>query len=1159
MPARFSRLVLPLLLVCIVPAFAFVPPGTGDDKYVPPIQPASPEAKRQLSAFQIPEGMNASLIAAEPKLANPVAFSIDDQGRYWVCETFRQGNAVTDNRDRGYWLLDDLAAQTVEDRLEYYKEHLSDEELAAFTVHDDRIRLLTDVDGDGKIDKSTVFADGFHDPLEGTGAGVLKVGKDVFYTNIPNLWRLRDTNSDGRADERESMFYGFGVRTAFRGHDMHGLIVGPDGRLYFSIGDRGFNVVNQEGERLKKPATGAVLRCELDGSNLEIFAYGLRNPQELAFDNYGNLFTGDNNSDSGDQARWVHVVEGSDSGWRMYYQYLDDRGPWNREMMWYPYDSPPLDHTGPGGVPAGSVAKERQPAYILPPVANFASGPSGLVHYPGVGLSEEYDDHFFLCDFRGTPTSSGLRSLAVKPDGAGFKLVDSEEFIWRMLCTDVAFTPDGTLVLSDWVNGWTGVGKGRLYGFTDPDFAKEGKESARLLTADFSEWKAEKMVGLFSHPDQRVRQKAHLEVASRPAAEFPLAAIKSILEQGETIPSLHATWALSVSLRHYPAHGFERLKMLAEAASPSSEPKVRAQAIRGLFDVHWRVAQAKKIPLDAGTVKLSPDVDEAIAQALDGLLEKPNIDPRVRREAILGYGRSFRTYHFNKQKEAVQISFIRQLLKIAADEGANDPVLRHAVQAALGDSVDAKLLVSIAKDHESPLARAGAVVALRRMKSPQVAAFLADDNPDVVAEAARAINDVPIDAATKDLAALAGHNDLNTPTLRRLLNANFRLGTRKNAEAVVAIAANSPTPPKLRIEAIDELKLWHDPPKLDRVTGMYRPVEPREADFLADVVRPQIDELLAADSDDVRIAAIELAAQYKLSNAMAKLRAIARDTGRGDDERIAALNALANLASNKLQETLAFAVEDKSAAVRSAGRTIWARIDPVTAVPALERTIREGELIEKQAAIKSLAEFNLSESDAVLSKLFEKLEKGKLPPGIQLEVLEAAASRPSLKSRAQAFIKARSGDPKTAYAAALVGGDSERGSDIFFNRESVSCQRCHKVDGRGGEVGPDLSHIAKERDRNYLLQAIVDPNEKIAENFESVIVVTADGLVKTGVKRAEDKETLTIITAEAKVIKIPKVEIAHREPGESAMPEDLLKHLSKRDIRDLVEFLARQE
>ena len=147
----------------------------------------------------------------------------------------------------------------------------------------------------------------------------------------------------------------------------------------------------------------AVFRCEPDGSHLELFCHGLRNPQELAFDDHGNLFTGDNDCDQGDQERWVYLVEGGDYGWRVGWQHPPlgkAHNPWLAEKLWVPQF-------------------EGQAAYILPPIANIPDGPSGVAHYPGTGLAARYDDHFFVCGFKGTSARSAISSWVVKPQRRG--------------------------------------------------------------------------------------------------------------------------------------------------------------------------------------------------------------------------------------------------------------------------------------------------------------------------------------------------------------------------------------------------------------------------------------------------------------------------------------------------------------------------------------------------------------------------------------------------------------------------------------------------------------------------------------------------------------------------------------------------------------------
>ena len=100
--------------------------------------------------------------------------------------------------------------------------------------------------------------------------------------------------------------------------------------------------------------------------------------------------------------------------------------------------------------------------------ANLADGPSGLTYDPGVTLlPPEYQNHFFLVDFRGSSGQSGIRTFALEPQGASFEVVDSQQFIWSVLATDVDFAPTAALYFSDWVEGWDMPNKGRIYRVLD--------------------------------------------------------------------------------------------------------------------------------------------------------------------------------------------------------------------------------------------------------------------------------------------------------------------------------------------------------------------------------------------------------------------------------------------------------------------------------------------------------------------------------------------------------------------------------------------------------------------------------------------------------------------------------------------------------------------
>jgi quinoprotein glucose dehydrogenase len=1112
---RLSRLFL-IAPVIVLPAL-FASPEAPKSSYNPKIAKASDEAEKAIPRFTLDKSLKVEVWAAEPMLANPVCFAFDEKGTCYVAETFRLHHGVTDTRNHMNWLDDDLACRTIADRIAKYKKYAGAKFHDTYEIDRDRIRRLEDTTGSGRADKSTVFRDDFGRAEDGIGAGLLVRKGSVYYTCIPDLYVLKDTKGTGVANERKSLATGFGVHTGFLGHDMHGLVLGPDGRLYFSIGDRGFNVKTKEGKHLYNPDSGAVLRCELDGSNLEIFATGLRNPQELAFDDYGNLFTVDNNSDSGDQVRFLHIVQGGDYGWRMGYQYetamhdetvkQGNRGPWNYEQLWKP---------------------DTQAAYILPAIKNFANGPSGLAYYPGVGLSDRYKGHFFLANFSGNTQNSGIFSFAAKPKGASFEMVDEHRFIWNILATDCDFGPDGAFYVSDWVDGWGLPSKGRIYKVSDPEAMKNSAVAdAKKLLAEGMEGKSvEELLKLLGHPHRGVRMEAQFALATLPAGKAFLAFHKAIAEH-DLLTQLHAVWGLQMVAR---VDRTEDAYNLLANATDVENPIVRAEAVRALAEhpnLNWRT-----------------------------ILERfKDPDSRVRMAAALSLSRN----KFSRRveiKPELRMSVRTAAFDILRENNDVDPELRLAGIELLAEQVPTELLVD-AIDEKSPAVRRAVVVALRRKNAPEVAAFLADGDAKIVAEAARAINDQPITAALPKLTALINKPDLPRVVAYRVLNAHFLLGKPENAHALAAYAAQPEVPTPLRALAVKMLGEWPKPPRRDYITGLTqslpeRPVNDAKSAFTSVMAK------VFAGPDAVRKAATTAATKLGIKEVGPFLIAIVNDSKAESNSRVGALNALAALKDAKLDETAKKAVSMSDPQLRAAGRAILIKKDAAGVMKQLRDVLAGTNVVEQQGALSILAANPSADADALTEEWLDKLIAKSAKPELSLEILEAAGASKSerIKRRLAGFDEGRPKDEIGKFRESLAGGDAVRGKEIFLSKTAVECQRCHKLEGQGGEVGPPLNGVGKQT-REYLLEAIVVPSKTIAKGYESVLITTLDGKSVSGVLKGEDDKELRLMTAEGKLVTVKKTDVDDRRATKSAMPDDLVGKLTKRELRDLVEFLSR--
>jgi quinoprotein glucose dehydrogenase len=1085
----------PAILMALASLTAFAEDAKSNETVI------TQQAARAAKAIQLPKGFTLTTVASEPNLANGVAFCFDPAGRIFVAETYRVKKGVEDNRDHMDWLDDDLACRTVADRREYLKRRKGDK-IGDFTSASEQVRLLVDANADGLYEKSSIFSTGYNQIEDGAAAGVLWDSDRLWFTCIPSLYELRDADGDGVAEEKRTLATGFGVHFALYGHDLHGLIKGPDGKIYFSIGDRGLNVDTPRG-KLYNPDSGAVLRCNPDGSQLEFFATGLRNPQELAFNEFGDLFTVDNNSDSGDKARLVHIVEGMDAGWRMPFQYLDDRGPFNREKIWHLHNA-------------------EQPASIVPPLAHITKGPSGLVHYPGTGLPAKHKGAFFIVDFLGGATGSGVREFHVQRDGATYKLTEDKPLVTGVLATDCDFGPDGNLYILDWVEGWNGPGIGRIHRVSSDDAAsKKQRGEFEAAIKKIPAAAVAEAVAFLDHANMRVRSAAQERLVVLAAKSIePLKQLAAATD-ASLLARLHAIWALG-QLAEADQHLFSSIAQLCS----DEDAEIRAQAARTL----------SRATAGDETTRTS------IGNVLEKLLDDPS--PRVRRFAAISLGT---LGHHGSLPTLVEM----------AGQHSEDPTLRNAIVIAMTGGHSPEELLAAAKG-ASDQARLVLAVALGRQKSPLIAQMLDDLSERVVLEAARAIWDAAIPAADENLAALLGETTSKSdPLLRRVLAANLAGRTTENLERVIDFACDPSSDPTLRDRAWGLVRTWASPSPRDSVNGDWRPLVPQPAEEVVAAVQKSLPKF--ASSDISIPLGIIVAAELGIDEAFSPLLAVVGDESLPKELRVRAIAAFGNAKDAATRTAIDAGVDSKSPEVRAAARKLWSERFPNDVVDHLADAAANGTTTERQAAIDTLAGLGSPKAAAAIRDWMAQLETGQCPPELQLEVQEAAAKSndAALRERHKKFAdKLAAAAVLDRYAQCLTGGDADRGRKIFETNDTIACRRCHSVKRGEVLVGPCLAEIGGERKPIEILESIVAPNAKIREGFETAVLELDSGQVVTGVVRQEDKEHIELVDAEARKIVIDAATVESRIKGKSPMPENIMEQMNPRDLRDLVAYLS---
>ncbi|MEM6768264.1 MAG: HEAT repeat domain-containing protein, partial [Bacteroidota bacterium] len=741
------------VIILMVGAFSCsTPPQNLYDLLILQIEPtqarSQAESIRKESAVELADGLDLSLWASDTLINDPVAISIDNDGRVFYVQANRLTNSEFDIRGHRDWMTQSISFQSVEDRRAFIRETFathnevsekfledlnkdSIKDWRDLTVEKEEVWFLEDKSGDGVADRAQRYLVDFHEEITDLANGIEVYDGEVFIPVGPDMWRTGDDDADGVADRKESISHGFGVHIGFGAHGMSGAKMGPDGRIWWGIGDIGMNVVDKEGKQWKYPNRGVVVRCDPDGSNFEVFAMGVRNTHEFTFDKYGNLISEDNDGDHrGERERLVYLIDGSDTGWRINWQFGKYTDPdnntykvWMDEQMHTP-------------------RWDGQAAYFLPCIENYVNGPTGLVYNPGTALSSEWKDHFFVAEFRGTPANSPLHAFTLEPNGAGFALQETKQVAKGLLPTGLDFGPDGALYFSDWIMGWNTNQEGRLWKLDVPgeENALARVETKRLLASNFGESTLEELSTYLAKEDMRVRQKAQFELVKRGKKGYKVLTEVATSPKADQLARIHAIWGIGQLGRKKQEQAEVLVPLLGDR-----DDEIQAQAAKIIGDVRYWGASDELLQL---------------------LKHK---SPRVKMFAVEALGRT-------KDKAGTT-----PIIEVMIENADRDQWLRHAGMIALGRIGDVDKLTSLCS-HPNRSARIAAVVALRRMEDPGVACFLQDEEEYIVAEAARAINDdFSIEEALPQLAVtLKDERFTSEALIRRAINANLRVGTEEN-------------------------------------------------------------------------------------------------------------------------------------------------------------------------------------------------------------------------------------------------------------------------------------------------------------------------------------------------------------------------------------------
>ena len=390
---------------------------------------APANAAPAIAEMHVPEGYSVELVAAPPLVQHPVMAAFAPDGRLFVAETGGSNDKI------------DVLSKTLPGK----------------------IRLLEDTNGDGRYDKSTIFADGFSEPT-----GVIYHRGAVYVASAPKLWKLVDTDNDGVADERTNLIRGmYKSKGGF-----HGPFLGPTGRLFWTTSQTNHEIRREDGSLVSKGRRGMVLTARTDGSDLQCYAGGgMANNVELAFSAEGDMFGTVPLLYRGPRRdALIHWVYG---GSYFSQRFVEHEFPYTGDLLAHVID---LGHVAPSGVMRSRSGQFDKDTYFLcefnthtvmkvnlkkdgssytGSVEPFLTSTHNDVHFTDV--LEDADGSLLAIDTGGWYVKGCPQSLIAKPNihGAIYRVrrndaaVSSDPYGMQVKYDDVALLDDARFAVRD--------------------------------------------------------------------------------------------------------------------------------------------------------------------------------------------------------------------------------------------------------------------------------------------------------------------------------------------------------------------------------------------------------------------------------------------------------------------------------------------------------------------------------------------------------------------------------------------------------------------------------------------------------------------------------------------------------------------------------------